>query len=478
MEQHSKLGGCCHTFKEGRFEFDTGLHYVGNMTAGRDIFRVMEQLTEGQLQWAPMDAAYDELIIADSEDFKRFKIYGGFNCWRKAMLEYFPEEKEAILKLENLFRETPMAELAFGSLKMAPRWLAKLFQHTKFMKPMSLYKYFFRKTAREVVSSFTSNVYLQACINYIWGDIGVSPANLPFFLCAGANEHYISNGAFYPKHGSAIIPYYLTKTILQNGGSFFTRAKVETILLRKAKADHLECYGVSVLSDKSREIVFTSDIVVSGVGFLNTFQRLIPRDITQKACPNAEWVLKRAKTSVSYVNMFVGFSGTSAELNLPARNEWVMTSTNFDEMIETWNGFSDAFEALEKCEIPLMFIGFPSAKDPNYDYNNGRGSTCVAIALVPYSWFEMWNDYPVGKRGDQYESLKSVFADKIWEMILKLHPNLEGKDEVRILGSPVTSNFYFNTEVGEMYGLDHGMQRFTIDFIKRARPESDVEHLQ
>ena len=30
LEQHDIAGGCLHTFKENGYEFDTGLHYVGD----------------------------------------------------------------------------------------------------------------------------------------------------------------------------------------------------------------------------------------------------------------------------------------------------------------------------------------------------------------------------------------------------------------------------------------------------------------
>ena len=73
LEQHTKLGGCCHTFKEGRFEFDTGLHYVGSMYARNATYQTMEQLTEGQIQWAPMDSAYDEAIIGTNQGWKTNK---------------------------------------------------------------------------------------------------------------------------------------------------------------------------------------------------------------------------------------------------------------------------------------------------------------------------------------------------------------------------------------------------------------------
>ena len=31
LEQHDRSGGCCHTFEERGFEFDTGIHYIGEM---------------------------------------------------------------------------------------------------------------------------------------------------------------------------------------------------------------------------------------------------------------------------------------------------------------------------------------------------------------------------------------------------------------------------------------------------------------
>ena len=30
LEQHSIAGGCCHTFTEKGYSFDTGFHYIGN----------------------------------------------------------------------------------------------------------------------------------------------------------------------------------------------------------------------------------------------------------------------------------------------------------------------------------------------------------------------------------------------------------------------------------------------------------------
>lgn len=54
LEQHTKAGGCCHTFGENGLEFDTGIHYIGRMREGNIGRFILDQITEGQLDWAPM----------------------------------------------------------------------------------------------------------------------------------------------------------------------------------------------------------------------------------------------------------------------------------------------------------------------------------------------------------------------------------------------------------------------------------------
>jgi all-trans-retinol 13,14-reductase len=63
LEQHGKTGGCCHTFKAGgHFEFDTGIHFVGNMhNSPRSLGTLLKKLTDGQLQWEWQGEVYDSV---------------------------------------------------------------------------------------------------------------------------------------------------------------------------------------------------------------------------------------------------------------------------------------------------------------------------------------------------------------------------------------------------------------------------------
>ena len=55
LEKHSTAGGACHTFNDNGYEFNVGIHYVGELDNPRATNRiVLDQVTDGQIQWAPM----------------------------------------------------------------------------------------------------------------------------------------------------------------------------------------------------------------------------------------------------------------------------------------------------------------------------------------------------------------------------------------------------------------------------------------
>ena len=63
LEQHDQAGGCCHTFIDKGYEFDVGIHYIGKMSNGQFNRTFLDQISEGQIEWAPLDDAYDVVSI-------------------------------------------------------------------------------------------------------------------------------------------------------------------------------------------------------------------------------------------------------------------------------------------------------------------------------------------------------------------------------------------------------------------------------
>ena len=52
---------------------------------------------------------------------------------------------------------------------------------------------------------------------------------------------------------------------------------------------------------------------------------------------------------------------------------------------------SDAESAMDK-DVPLLFLSFPSAKDPNWKLHPGREnkSTMALVTISKYDWFKSW----------------------------------------------------------------------------------------
>ena len=79
------------------YEFDPGIHYIGEMDCNGSMRLLSDQLTEGQLQWVPLEEQFDTVVIGDAENARRYPVCGGRqDQYRKALYKSFPKEKKAI----------------------------------------------------------------------------------------------------------------------------------------------------------------------------------------------------------------------------------------------------------------------------------------------------------------------------------------------------------------------------------------------
>jgi len=66
LEQHYTAGGYSHTYERNGYEWDVGVHYVGEVHKPYSMIRrVFDVISDSQLEWAHMDALYDRIIIGD-----------------------------------------------------------------------------------------------------------------------------------------------------------------------------------------------------------------------------------------------------------------------------------------------------------------------------------------------------------------------------------------------------------------------------
>ena len=59
-------GGFTHVFHRPGYEWDVGVHYLGEVNdPASGIRAVFDDLTDGTLQWQPMPDVYDRLVLGD-----------------------------------------------------------------------------------------------------------------------------------------------------------------------------------------------------------------------------------------------------------------------------------------------------------------------------------------------------------------------------------------------------------------------------
>jgi phytoene dehydrogenase-like protein len=93
LERHYTAGGFTHVFSRTGFEWDVGLHYIGDVQdPDSGTRRIFDHLTDGRLQWADMPDIYDRVIMPD----RSFDFPTVVERFRERMCGYFPGEARAI----------------------------------------------------------------------------------------------------------------------------------------------------------------------------------------------------------------------------------------------------------------------------------------------------------------------------------------------------------------------------------------------
>ena len=128
-------------------------------------------------------------------------------------------------------------------------------------------------------------------------------------------------------------------------------------------------------------------------------------------------------------------------------------------------------------DIPLLFISFPSTKDPESENRHPGKTTCTIITLAPYEWFEPWENERVMKRGEEYEEIKNRIGKRIWDQTCKFFPQVRDRVDFFDVGSPLSNKYYIAAPRGEIYGIDHHVDRFSPQAAVKLRPDTSIPGL-
>lgn len=445
LERHYVAGGFTHVFHRPGYEWDVGVHYIGNVdNRASPIRAAFDHLTETRLQWNRMPDVYDRIIIAG----RVFDYVTGGERLQKRLKEYFPAEKSAIDKYFEAVRACIRASQLYYAEKAIPRFLAHLagsFMRASFLRWAS-------RTTREVLKEITHNPELIGVLTGQWGDYGLPPAQSSFAVHATIAEHYFE-GASYPIGGAGQIASAIAPVIERNGGKIVVGAKVGEILLEASTK------AIGVRMQDGRE--FRASIVVSDAGASNTFGSLIPNPTP--AIREILSEIRKIPPSMAYLCLYVGLKETATQLGLEGTNLWIHPTADHDANLA-------GFEADSSAPFPVLFISFPSAKDPDFQNRNPGRATIEVITPAPYDSFRKWEDSRWKHRGEEYESFKQCFTRRLVQELEAHVPTVAGKIDYAELSTPLSTRHFMNYPHGEAYGLGATPARFQLRQLGSRSP--------
>jgi len=444
LERHYTMGGFTHTFRRKDWEWDVGLHYVGEFhTNGTRAKLLMDDISEGRLEWAPLPARYDRFVFPD----RQYDFVAGRPQFVDELSTAFPNERDAITRYVELCDRVFAAGMRNFQAKALPKLLSSLagpFMSREFLG-------YADQTTLAALQGLTGDPKLIGVLTAQWGAYGLPPAESSFGIHGILASHFLG-GACYPVGGAGSVARSILPTIEAAGGRLLVHAEVEEVLVQGGRA-------IGVRMTDGQEV--HAPVVVSDAGVANTYGRLLAEDTRSRL--GVDTLLARSRPSVSHICLYVGLDGSDESLGLDPANLWIYPSYDHDRTVRENRDDPDA-------NAPAVYMSFPSAKDPTWSIRHGDRSTVELISFVDYDQYRPWEDKPWMKRGESYEELKERHSERLLDTMYEYLPATKGKVTYHELSTPLSTRHFSNHPRGEVYGVELSPERFRLPWLGPRTP--------
>src|ERR1043165_3034046 len=411
IEKNEQVGGSLQTFRREGVTFDTGVHYIGGLAPGNNLWKIFNYLgIMDRLETVRMDqTGFDVVMFKD--DKEEYPYGMGYENFQRIMSAKFPDEKEAIetycRDMKRICDSVPLYNLRPG-------------EGYEDMEMFSL-------GAKDYFEQLTPNKKLQnvlAGTNLLYAGIG---DKTPLYVHTLVVNSYIES-AYKIKHGGDHIVKFMARIIKENDGEILRKHEVKKLVVENGVAK-------SVLLQNGETL--EADLFISNLHPAKTLE-LADTDAIRPAYRNR---IKELENSIStFVLYAILKPGT-----FPFRNrnyyyfneEDVWGSINYT--LENWPSMYAMFE-----EIPEKQNGFTEA--------------ITVMTYMRFDEVERWKDthhttLDENDRNADYQEFKRQKAEKLLDTIAIKFPNIRECIQSYYTSSPLSYRDYMGSDDGNMYGI-------------------------
>jgi phytoene dehydrogenase-like protein len=443
LEQNQVVGGCSQVFRRqgNKYEFDVGVHYIGDCAPGGTVDRLMHGLgLQDRIEFAELDPDGFSTITLPGVSFR---VPRGWQAYEDRLAATFPDEEDGVRRCVSTLR-TVAEEIRSGrpdglrhAVTRAGRLRSTLWWG---LRPLaSLYDACgLSQEARTVIAGES-------------GDYGTPPSKAPVALHAGFLDHYLKAGAYYPKGGGQVIAARLTEVIAAHGGTVRTKARVRRILLEDGRA-------VGVRLADGEEI--HSPVVVSNADIRRTYLELVGRDELPRR------LRRKAEGFRMALPLFSLYLAVDFDVRdrLPNSTSWIYPHADIETI------YADAYAGRVPAEVPV-FMTSGTLKDPDGDHTAPPGHSTLELMTIAPADHGTWGvgEGPVAgerySRTASYLAVKEKLAEAVLDTASLVIPDLREHIVYRDASTPITQERFTLSTGGACYGLE-----MTLDQLGPFRP--------
>jgi all-trans-retinol 13,14-reductase len=412
LEKNRQLGGSLQTYVRDKVIFDSGVHYLGGLGEGQNLYQVFKYLgIIDKLKLQKMDEdVFDKILIEGDE--KEYVFAQGYENFIRHLLKDFPNEEKALRrycdKIQEVCSKFPLYNLRTGGNINEKNAVLGI-------------------DTRTFIESITDDKKLQTVLVGNSMLYVLQSGKTPFYVHAMILNSYIES-SWKCIDGGSDIGKFMAKNIREHGGVIHRNTEVKKIIVEEGRASSV------LLADGSH--VYAKNFIsnMHPVQTLNMTESNLIKNAYKHRIKNLE-------------NSIGGFV-----LNIVFEKEaypYIKNNFYYTKAGEEWN----LTEYTDK-NWPTCYAVFFSASSKSPDY----AESMTLLTYMKYDDVKQWAGTfnTVSKeddRGKEYEDFKKRKAEKLLDCMEEKFPGLCKAIKTYYTATPLSYRDYIGTGDGSMYGI-------------------------
>jgi len=409
LEKNNQFGGNLQTFVRDKTIFDTGIHYIGGLSKGQNLYKYFKYLgIMDDLNLKKMDEdGFD--IISFEDDHTEFPHAQGYENFVNHLAEFFPEEKANIQNYCNKIVET-CDSFPLYNLQAEGKYDSEILAIN----------------AKDYIDQITENKKLRAVLagsNFLYAGI---EDKSPFYVHALSVNSYIQS-SWRCINGGSQITKQLIKQLKANGGEVF---KYKEVVKFNTEGNDVTS---AVMKDGSE---------VSGKIFISNIE---PKTTLE--------MIGEEKFRKSFYSRIQSLEGVISAFSLYI----VFKPETFPYINHNYYHFKDSngvwtAHEYDENSWPKAYMASMNASKKD-DFADGM----TFITYMKFDDMKAWENTfnttaEKNDRGESYEEFKARKAERFLQEIELKFPGIRDKIQSMHTSTPLSYRDYIGGHNGNMYG--------------------------